>query len=719
MKAVIQMLGSGVTDLVEVPAPVALAGSVVIASRRSLISAGTERMLVNFGRASILEKARQQPDKVRLVLDKVRTDGLITTFEAVRSKLDQPLALGYSNAGVVVEVGPDVTAFKPGDRVVSNGAHAELVRVPVNLCARIPADVDDEAACFAVIGAIGLQGVRMIEPTLGESIVVIGLGLVGLITVQILQANGCHVLGIDLDEDKLALARTFGIETHNPTKAGDPNDAVMQFTDGRGADAVIVAASTTSSEPIAQAARMCRKRGRVILVGVTGLELNRADFYEKELSFQVSCSYGPGRYDPAYEQGGQDYPLGFVRWTAQRNFEAVLSLMAAGRIATAPLISRRLEFHDAVSAYDLLTQSSSTIGIVLSYPNAPIEKLTKRRIAVAERPPTYAAGEPVLGWVGAGNYGSRMLIPAFRAAGARFDTIVTTGGAAGVHHGRAAGFVAASSDPADVLQNRAINTVVIATRHDTHAQFVIDALTTGHHVFVEKPLALTCDQVDRIEAAWRATAGGEIPRQLMVGFNRRFAPLVTTMKRLLASVTGPVAFIYTCNAGSVPPDHWTRSEAIGGGRIVGEACHFVDLLRHLAGAPIADTQVVFLGNSRDARPQDDSALISLRFANGSIGTIQYLANGSTRFPKERLEVFAGGAVLRLDNFRTLRGYGWPHFSRTMLWRQDKGQGAAAAAFLQAIRSGSAPPIPVDEIFEVARVMLEIAARQRPARAAPE
>ena len=495
----------------------------------------------------------------------------------------------------------------------------------------------------------------MIEPTLGESIVVIGLGLVGLITVQILQANGCHVLGIDLDEDKLALARTFGVETHNPTKAGDPNDAVMQFTDGRGADAVIVAASTTSSEPIAQAARMCRKRGRIILVGVTGLELNRADFYEKELSFQVSCSYGPGRYDPAYEQGGQDYPLGFVRWTAQRNFEAVLSLMAAGRIATAPLISRRLDFHDAVSAYDLLTQSSSTIGIVLSYPNAPIEKLTKRRIAVAERPPTYAAGEPVLGWIGAGNYGSRMLIPAFRAAGARFDTIVTTGGAAGVHHGRAAGFVAASSDPADVLHNRAINTVVIATRHDTHAQFVIDALATGHHVFVEKPLALTCDQVEQIEAAWRAAAAGEMPRQLMVGFNRRFAPLVTTMRRLLASVTGPIAFIYTCNAGSVPPDHWTRSEAIGGGRIVGEACHFVDLLRHLAGAPIADTQVVFLGNSRDARPQDDSALISLRFANGSIGTIQYLANGSTRFPKERLEVFAGGAVLRLDNFRTLRG----------------------------------------------------------------
>jgi predicted dehydrogenase/threonine dehydrogenase-like Zn-dependent dehydrogenase len=712
MKAVIQMLGSGETNLVEVPAPAALAGSVVIASRRSLISAGTERMLVNFGRASMLEKARQQPDKVRLVLDKVRSDGLITTLEAVRSKLDQPLALGYSNAGVVVEVGPGVTAFKTGDRVVSNGAHAELVRVPANLCAHIPAGVDDDAACFAVIGAIGLQGVRMIEPTLGESIVVIGLGLVGLITVQILQANGCHVLGIDLDEDKLVLARTFGIETHNLIKGGDPNEAVMQFTDGRGADAVIVAASTASSEPIAQAARMCRKRGRVVAVGVTGLELNRADFYEKELSFQVSCSYGPGRYDSDYKQGAQDYPLGFVRWTAQRNFEAVLSLMATGRIVTTPLVSRRLDFHDAVSAYEFLTQSSSAVGIVLSYPNVPIERLVQRRIVIAERSPNYAADEPVLGWIGAGNYGSRMLIPAFRAAGARLDTIVTTGGPAGVHHGRAAGFVAASSDPADALHNRAINTVVIATRHDSHAQFVIDALTTGHHVFVEKPLALTCDQVDRIEVAWCAAARGGMPCQLMVGFNRRFAPLVTTMKRLLASVTGPIAFIYTCNAGSVSPEHWTRSDETGGGRIIGEACHFVDLLRHLAGAPIVDKQVIFLGNSPGAAPHDDSALISLRFENGSIGSIQYLTNGNTRFPKERLEVFAGGGVLRLENFRTLRGYGWPGFSRAMSWRQDKGQRAAAAAFLASIRDGSAPPIPIDEIFEVARATLEIAGRQR-------
>jgi predicted dehydrogenase len=711
MKAVVQLPDSGATDLIDLPAPQTLPGTVVIASRRSLISAGTERMLVNFGRSSIFQKALQQPDKVGQVLDKLRTDGIVATLEAVRSKLEQPVALGYSNAGVVVEVGPGVTGFKPGDRVVSNGAHAELVRVPANLCARIPDGVDDEAACFAVIGAVGLQGVRLVQPTLGESIVVIGLGLVGLLTVQILQADGCGVLGVDIDREKLSVAREFGIKTCNANEA-DPINAAMQFTEGRGADAVIIAASTASSDPIAQAAKMCRKRGRIVLVGVAGLQLNRTDFYQKELTFQVSCAYGPGRYDSAYEERGQDYPLGFVRWTVQRNFEAVLSLIAAGRITTAPLVSRKLNFQDAVSAYDLLTQSSSTIGIVLSYPAAPVDMLARRRIQIRQAPPAYVANEPVIGWVGAGNYASRVLIPAFRAAGARLDTIVTTGGVAGVHQGRAAGFVTASSDPNDVLRSPAINTVVVATRHDTHSQFIIDALASGKHVFVEKPLALTCEEVDRIETLWRAAVESGAPRHLMVGFNRRFAPSVKTIKRLLLNVTGPAAFIYTCNAGSLPLDHWTRSPEIGGGRIISEACHFVDLLRYLASARITDKQVMFLRNS--SRTAEDSALISLQFENGSIGSIQYLTNGSARFPKERLEIFIGGAILRLDNFRVLRGFGWPNLWRDRLWRQDKGQRAAAHAFLTSIREGLAPPIPIDEILEVARVTIEIAKRSNEA-----
>src|SRR3954470_21537122 len=432
MKQVLQNMRNGETRLEDIPAPHATAHTVVVASRATLISAGTERMLVGFGKASMLEKALQQPERVRQVLDKVRTDGLLTTFDAVRSKLDQPLALGYCNSGVVVEVGRHVTEFKPGDRVVCNGSHAQLVRVPANLCARIPDGVADETASFTVVGAIGLQGVRLAEPTIGETVVVIGLGLIGLVTLQILLANGCRVLGIDLDANKLALARQFGVETFH---AGDGSDAVaaaLAFSSGRGVDAVIITASTQSKEPVTQAAKMCRKRGRVVLVGVAGLELNRADFYEKEISFQVSCSYGPGRYDPNYEEQGQDYPIGFVRWTAQRNFETVLSLMKAGRVDVSSLVSHRFDFSRAVEAYDVLTKDKSGLGIVLLYPEAPLEVLGRRRIALAEKP-TYTAAEPVLGFIGAGNYASRVLIPAFKAAGGRFDTIVTTGSARGAH----------------------------------------------------------------------------------------------------------------------------------------------------------------------------------------------------------------------------------------------------------------------------------------------
>lgn len=561
------------------------------------------------------------------------------------------------------------------------------------------------------MGAIGLEAVRLVRPTIGESVVVIGLGLIGLITVQILNANGCRVLGIDLTDEKVALARKLGISTHNPNQGEDSLDAAVRFTNGRGADAVIITASTASNEPIAQAAKMCRKRGRIVLVGVTGLRLNRSDFYEKELSFQVSCSYGPGRYDPAYEQRGQDYPLGYVRWTAQRNFETVLSLMEKGRIITAPLISRRFDFDQATSAYKFLSRSSSAIGIMLSYPGKSVDELMNRRVSISANR-SYAKNMPVIGWIGAGNYGSRILIPAFRAAGARLDTLVTTGGAENINRGRAANFAAISSDVvADVLQNSTINTVVVATRHDTHAQFVIDALAAGHHVFVEKPLALSLDQVDRIEAAWHTSVRTGDLRQLMVGFNRRFSSLVLIMKKLLAQVSLPATFIYTCNTGSVPPNHWTRDEAIGGGRIVGEACHFIDLIRYLAASRIVATQVISLGNTREFS-RDDSTLIALRFDNGSVGIIQYLANGSKRFPKERLEVFAGGGVLCLKNFRTLRGYGWRGFSSKTLWRQDKGQQACAAAFLASIREGTPPPIPIEEIFEVARVTLEVAAKQR-------
>jgi predicted dehydrogenase/threonine dehydrogenase-like Zn-dependent dehydrogenase len=715
MRQIVQHMGSGETMLLEVPAPRLDPGCVLIQSSVTLISAGTERMLVDFSRASMVEKARQQPEKVRLVLDKVRTDGLLATMDAVRSKLDQPLPLGYCNAGIVLDVGRGVTRFKAGDRVVSNGGHAGVVSVPMNLCALIPENVNDESAVFTVLASIGLQGVRLAVPTLGETVVVIGLGLIGLMTVQLLRANGCRVLGIDFDSSRVALARQMGASTVNPASGQDPVAAALALSGGNGVDAVLITASTKSSEPTSQAARMCRKRGRIVLVGVTGLELNRSEFYEKELSFQVSCSYGPGRYDPGYEMGGNDYPLGFVRWTEQRNFEAVLSLLADGRLDTKALISSRYDIEQAKSAYDQLTADSSVLGILLEYPRIESETLLKSRVSLASttsKSATPAASEPVVGFIGAGNYGGRILIPAFKATGARLDTVVTSTGASGVYHGRKAGFAEASTQVEDVFDNRRINTVAIVTRHNTHANLVTRALQAGKHVFVEKPLALTLDEVETIEAALDASDHGQGRPLLMVGFNRRFAPLAVKMKSLLDSVKQPKAFGYTCNAGMMPLHHWTQDTAVGGGRIVGEACHFIDLLRFLAGAPIRDFHITTMGQTASVASSSDKAIISLGFEDGSIGTIQYFANGGKVFPKERVEAFAGDAVLQLDNYSTLRGFGWGGFRKQNLWRQDKGQSACAAAFLGAVRNGLPAPIPAEELFEVARVSIRLANLQR-------
>ncbi len=708
MLQLLQNLGTGETLVADVPAPQVTRGTLLIATTRTLVSAGTERMLVDFGRASWIDKARQQPEKVRMVLDKVRTDGLFATLDAVRSKLDQPLALGYCNTGVVLDVGAGVEGFTVGDRVVSNGPHAEIVRVPKNLCARVPDGVGDEAAAFTVLGAIGLQGLRLAAPTLGECFAVTGLGLIGLMTVQLLRAQGCRVLGIDLDPAKLALARQFGAEVCDVSRGEDPVARGLALSGGRGVDGVIIAASTQSNDPVAQAARMSRKRGRIVLVGVTGLALNRADFYEKELSFQVSCSYGPGRYDPAYEQQGADYPLGFVRWTEQRNFEAVLAMMMDGKLDVASLVSHRFAVRDAARGYDVLVNERAALGIVLEYEGKGGGGSLARKVALAgphPNPPLQAGeGTARLGFIGAGNYGSRVLIPAFKAAGAQLESIVSSAGVTAVHHGRKAGFADASTDAeADVLRNPRVNAVVIATRHDTHASMTCAALAAGKHVFVEKPLAITSEDIDAVESAWRGAN-----RLLMVGFNRRFAPLMVKMKALLAPVTAPMAIVYTVNAGAIPPEHWTQNKETGGGRIVGEACHFIDLARFLVGQPIAGATMTTLGRHPSLAVRDDKATIVLTFADGSMATIHYLANGGKRFPKERIEVFCNDGVLALDNFIRLRAYDWKGFTGARLWRQDKGQAACAAVFVQAVAQGGAPPIAADEIFEVARVTVDLA-----------
>lgn len=698
MKQILQSLKTGATEVAEIPCPTANKGQVLIQSSRSLVSAGTERMLVEFGKAGWFEKARQQPDKVRMVLDKIKTDGIGPTLEAVLNKLDQPLPLGYCNVGKVIEVGSGVTQFGIGDRIASNGKHAEAVSAPINLCANIPDNVSDDEAAFTVIGAIALQGIRLVQPTLGETVVVTGLGLIGLITVQLLHANGCRVLGLDYDKDKLDLARKFGAEVVDLSLGEDPVIAAERFSRNRGVDAVIITASTKSNEPMHQAATMCRKRGRIVLVGVTGLELSRADFFEKELSFQVSCSYGPGRYDPAYEEKGFDYPVGFVRWTEQRNFEAVLDMMADGRLDVKPLISHHIPINEAEKAYEIIVGSEPSLGILLKYQNIHITTDSRTVIITDKTKNNNSEEQASVSFVGSGNYASAVLIPAFKKTGANLRSIASNTGVSGVHAAKKFGFERTTTETEQLFSDTDTNTIVITTRHDSHAKFVLMALEAGKHVFVEKPLVLLKDDLDKIKIAYNNSKS-----LLMVGFNRRFAPQVQKIKSLLNSVPGPKSFVMTVNAGEIPVDHWTQDREVGGGRIIGEACHFIDLLRYLAGVPIIESSKIVMNSSTQ-----DTATISLSFVDGSIGTVHYFANGSKSFPKERLEVFASGKVLQLDNFRKLSGFGWSKFSKMHLRKQDKGQKACAQAFIDAINNGNISPIPFEEIFEVSKISIDLA-----------
>lgn len=709
MKQILQSLKTGLTEVANVPAPSGKRGQLLIASTQSLVSAGTERMMVEFGRAGWIEKARQQPDKVRMVLDKIKTDGLQPTLEAVFNKLDQPLPLGYCNVGRVSELGQGISGFAIGDRVVSNGKHAEVVSVPVNLCAKVPDEVSDEDAAFTVLGAIALQGIRLVQPTLGETVVVTGLGLIGLLTVQLLRAHGCRVLGLDFDKEKLALAKQFGAEVVDLASGQDPIKVAELYSRGRGVDAVIVTAATKSSEPMHQAALMCRKRGRIVLVGVTGLDLSRDDFFKKELTFQVSASYGPGRYDPNYEEKGQDYPIGFVRWTEQRNFEAVLDMIAEGRLNVKPLISHRFAIDKADKAYELIGGSEPSLGILLQYPGIVIGPVSRTVPLISVHGNNYAksdlkTGKAIVSFVGAGNYATAVLIPAFKSAGSKLWSVASSAGVSGLHVARKYGFNETTTDTSRLLADRDANAVVISTQHDSHAHFVLQALEGGKHVFVEKPLCLTLAELNEIESTFNRVKDQSIsPPSLMVGFNRRFAPQIQKMKQLLNGVTGPKSFIMTINAGAIPSDHWTQDSEVGGGRIIGEACHFIDLLRFMAGSSIESWSRTTMDS-----PTNDTVTITLNFSDGSIGTIHYFSNGTKAFPKETLQVFAAGRILQLDNYRKLTGYGWPGFTKMNLWRQDKGQKACVQAFVNAVSAGNPSPIPTNELFEVSRVSIEIA-----------
>jgi predicted dehydrogenase/NADPH:quinone reductase-like Zn-dependent oxidoreductase len=696
MKQVLQHLNTGRMEIAEVPCPQVGRGQVLIRTRASLISAGTERMLVEFSKANLIQKARQQPDKVKQVLDKIKADGLLPTLETVFRKLDQPLPLGYCNMGVVLDVGQGVTDLQPGDRVISNGHHAQIVCVPRNLVARVPENVTDEEASFAVLSSIALQGVRLLGPCLGEKVMVFGMGLIGLIAVQLLRASGCEVLGVDLNPQRLRLAEQFGARTVDLSCGADPTEAAGAWTAERGVDGVVVTASAKTDEIMHQAAESCRKRGRIVLVGVVGLSLRRSDFYEKELTFQVSCSYGPGRYDETYEQKGQDYPYGLVRWTEGRNFEAVLGAMSSGTLRVEPLVTHRYCLDEAVKAYEKIESDPSALGVVLQYPQ---EAARVTRVAVSQGRTT-GTGRAVVGVIGAGNFAISTLLPCLAGTGARLKHIAArSNGAALVHAARKFGFENAVTDYRQILDDPDVDAVFVVTGHNSHAALAGQALEAGKHVFVEKPLAISTAQLADIGNVVAQHPG----QQLMVGFNRRFSAHTQKIKALLAGRAGPICMTVTVNAGEIPATHWMQDPQEGGGRIIGEACHFIDLLSYLAGNPVETVSAARVGEGPAVR--DDKMSILLTFADGSVGTVSYFANGCKRYPKETLEVFCDGRVLRLENFRVTRTYGAGRDRTFKTRHQDKGHMAEVQAFVDRVSAGGDPLMPYEELANVTQATI--------------
>ena len=709
MKQLLQSFSDGTTELQESPIPSCGRGNILIRSRCSLISAGTERSLVSFGKSNYINKARQQPDKVREVINKVKTDGLMTTYEAVRSKLDMPIPMGYSNVGIVVEVGQDVVSFKLGDRVVSSGAHAEFVCMPVNLCAKIPDAVSDEQAVFTVLGAIALQGVRLSKLNFGESVAIVGLGLVGLMCAQIVKANGCRVVGFDFDKDKVKMAEALGVEAYAFSDADDAISISTQFSRGQGVDVALVAAASPNSDPMVLGAKMCRKKGRLTQIGVTELSIPRDIMFKKELTLQVSCSFGPGRYDESYELKGIDYPYAYVRWTEQRNFVAILDSIEAGGLQLTPMISNRFEFDNASDAYELLLEDKSTLGIILSYSKEELaEDIQAERTLVENEQPIFSNDQKmVIGAIGAGNHASRHLLPGFKKAGAVLKIVSSSQGLSGSHTAKKLGFAMNTTDNDVVMSDGQVNTIVIATQHSTHANLVIDALRNKKNIFVEKPLAINQKQLNDIESAYREAKISGFESKLMIGFNRRFSPLIVKMKSLIDKSNTPFSMIYTCNAGHIPREHWLQDPKIGGGRVIGEACHFIDIARFMAKSPIKSIQAIPMSPKQDSTDCMDTVTIILAFESGSIACINYFANGHKSFPKERIEMFQGNKTIVLDNFRTLSAYGFKSLKKMSSFRQNKGQNECCKAFLESIQKDKPSPIRFEEQLEVSQACLDV------------
>lgn len=686
MKQIIQSFKTGETILEEIPAPQVKRGAVLIQTTRSLVSLGTEKMLVEFGKSNLISKARQQPDKVKQVLDKIKTEGLIPTLEAVFNKLEQPLPLGYCNVGKIIEVGEGVSEFKVGDRVVSNGNHAEFVCIPQNLAAHIPDSITDEEASFTVIGSIGLQGIRLLNPTLGETVVVVGLGLIGLITAQLLIANGCKVIGVDIDDTKLNLSRQWGIIPFNP-KTGDIVKFTNAETNGIGADGVIITASAKTDEIISQAARMSRKRGRIILVGVIGLNLSRAEFYEKELTFQVSCSYGPGRYDEDYEQRGIDYPLPFVRWTEKRNFEAILQAISVGNLSVKEMITDLVPIDEYQKIYGNIGASRSIASILKYNENTNLTPSTSIKLKDA----MFSGSKGVIGIIGAGNFTKMTMLPALKNTGANYKYIASAGGVTGTALAKKHGFTHSTTNYQEILNDPEVDIVLITTRHDKHASMTVESLTAGKHVFVEKPLAINAEQLQKIIEAYNNS------KTLTVGFNRRFSPHTIKVKSIIGSA--PINVIATMNAGAIPLNVWIHDMHVGGGRIIGEACHFIDLITYLTGSKVKSVCMNAMGQNPEENT--DNATILLKYENGSTGVINYFSNGSKAYAKERIEVYSQERTAVIDNFRITTGYGFKGFSK-LKTSLDKGHKNQFKLLIDTVKNGGSSLIPFESLINTTK-----------------
>lgn len=658
MKQLIQSFKNGETILLDVPLPNNPKGNLLIQTTYSLVSLGTEKMLINFGKSSLLSKAKQQPEKVKQVIDKIKTDGIKSTIETVLNKLDEPIPLGYSNVGVVVEVGENVEGFKIGDRVVSNGSHSEYVSIPKNLCAKVPDSVDDKDAVFTVIASIGLQGIRLLKPSFGEVVVVYGMGLIGILTAQILKNSGCIVVGVDIDSSKLELAKQHGIKVFNPNKDGQLEFFINDLTSFNGADGVIITASSKSNEIISESAKITKKRGKVVLIGVVGLDINRSDFYEKEITFQVSCSYGPGRYDPIYEDKGIDYPYGYVRWTENRNFQAILSALNNKVLEVQHLISQIEKIEDYDKIYNDITKSGN-IASIIEYPNGRNFSIIEDKKVLTISPDSIKK-DLKIGLIGSGNYTKMTLLPNLSKAKAQIKYIASQNGLSGTLLAKKYNIQYSTTDYTQILKDQNINLVFITTRHSSHSFFIEECLKNNKDVFVEKPLAINKDQLLSILKT-RET----FVKNVFIGFNRRFSLHSIKVKEKLS--LNPLSINITVNAGFIPKNSWVQDMQIGGGRIIGEACHFIDLIQFFTRSRI--TSVSMFAQGINATSSTDIASIHLKLENGSLGIINYFSSGSKAYPKERIEIFQDQKTFVIDNFRKTTGYGTKLRLRTNI---DKG-----------------------------------------------